>query len=309
MTGLVPLQTAIDGVIAKLLTEVGIPSQYADPAGAAITFVLTFLLVYFAGRLLVLPAINRFMDSRELDRHAQRPIRKLVKALVLLFAVGAAFGFADYGDILTSIATIAAAGTLAIGFAMQDVIKNFVAGVFIFTDRPFRIGDWIEWDDHSGVVQDISLRVSRVRTFDNELLTVPNSHLTDGVIKNPVANDRLRMKFTFGIGYDDDVERATEIIVEAAEDHPDILDDPATTVRLTELADSYVGLQSRFWIANPDRSDFVRIRSEYVQDVKARFDEETIDIPFPQRVLHGGISIDDAPSAAALGASGAEAED
>ncbi|MFB6159562.1 MAG: mechanosensitive ion channel domain-containing protein, partial [Haloferacaceae archaeon] len=74
---------------------------------------------------------------------------------------------------------------------MQDVIANFVAGVFIFTDRPFRIGDWIEWDGYSGIVEDISLRVTRVRTFDNELLTVPNSNLTDGVIKNPVAKEQL----------------------------------------------------------------------------------------------------------------------
>jgi len=227
MTGLVPLQSNLDGVVAKLLAEVGVPPRYADPAGAAITFVLAFVGVYLLGRLLLLPAARRFMDNRELDRHAQRPLEKLLKALIIFLALTAAFGFADYGDILTSLATIAAAGTLAIGFAMQDVIKNFVAGIFIFTDKPFRIGDWIEWDDHSGVIQDISLRVSRVRTFDNEQLTVPNSHLTDGVIKNPVANDRLRMKFTFGIGYDDDIEQATETIVAAAEDHPDILDEPA----------------------------------------------------------------------------------
>jgi len=70
---------------------------------------------------------------------------------------------------------------------MQNVISNFVAGVFIYTDKPFRIGDWIEWEDgtYSGIVEDISLRVTRVRTFDNELLTVPNSALTEGVLKIP----------------------------------------------------------------------------------------------------------------------------
>jgi small-conductance mechanosensitive channel len=140
-------------------------------------------------------------------------------------------------------------------------------------------------------VEDISLRVSRVRTFDNELLTVPNSQLTDGVIKNPVAKDKLRLKFVFGIGYDDDIDTATDIIVKEAEKHNEILEDPAPTVRLTELADSYVGLQSRIWIANPSRADWVRTRAEYVKNVKQRFDAEDIEIPFPQRDLSGDISV------------------
>ncbi|MFB6199031.1 MAG: mechanosensitive ion channel family protein, partial [Halobacteriaceae archaeon] len=206
---------------------------------------------------------------------------------------GVAFGLAGYGSFLTSLATIAAAATLAIGFAMQDVLKNLVAGVFIYTDQPFRIGDWIEWDGNSGIVEDISLRVSRVRTFDNELLTVPNSQLTDGVIKNPVAKEKLRVKFTFGIGYGDDIEKATDIILREAKAHEEILDEPEPSVRVTELEDSYVGLQSRFWIADPSRSDFMRIRGEYVTQVKDAFDDADIEIPFPQRTLSGAITLSD----------------
>jgi small-conductance mechanosensitive channel len=243
------------------------------------------------GRTVVRPLLDRVLDARGLDTHAKRPLRKIANVVVVFAGIAVGFGLAGYGDFLQSLATIAAAATLAIGFAMQDVIKNFVAGVFIFTDKPFRIGDWIEWDGHSGIVEDISFRVSRVRTFDNELLTVPNSQLTDGVIKNPVAKDTLRLQFLFGIGYDDDIEHATEIIVEEAERHPDVLGDPAPSVRLTELADSYVGLKSRVWIANPSRADFVKLRGEYVTNVKERFDEEGIEIPFPQRDLSGNVEL------------------
>ena len=211
---------------------------------------------------------------------------------IVAVSIGVAFAFAGYGNILTALATVAAAATLAIGFAMQDVIANFVAGVFIYTDKPFRIGDWIEWDGNSGVVEDISLRVSRVRTFDNELLTVPNSNLTDGVIKNPVAKDKLRVQFEFGIGYDDDIDKATEIIVEEAEKRDDIMDDPGVSVRLSELGGSYVGLKSRFWIADPSRADFVKTRGEYVQSVKERFDAEGVNIPYPTRTLEGGLTIE-----------------
>ncbi|WP_435064715.1 mechanosensitive ion channel family protein [Halobaculum sp. EA56] len=304
--GPVPLQTTGVGegnpatFVADLLEGFGVPATFADPAGAAITFLVVLAAFVVAGRALVVPLVSRVLDAQGLESHAKRPLKKLTTVIVVFVGIAVAFGFAGYGDFLQSLATIAAAATLAIGFAMQDVIKNFVAGVFIFTDRPFRIGDWIEWDGHSGIVEDISFRVTRVRTFDNELLTVPNSQLTDGVIKNPVAKDTLRLQFLFGIGYGDDIEHATEIIVEEAERHPEILADPAPSVRLTELADSYVGLKSRVWIDNPSRADFVKIRGEYVTNVKQRFDEEGIEIPFPQRDLSGGVELN-TPAEAALG--------
>jgi small-conductance mechanosensitive channel len=278
-----------NGAIASFLDTLGIP--YADAIGAAITFVIAFAVIYIVGKAVLLPIVDRTLKSRDLDAHARRPLKKVASILVIFVAIAVAFGFAGYGDFLQSLATVAAAATLAIGFAMQDVIKNFVAGVFIYTDKPFRIGDWIEWDGNAGIVEDISLRVSRVRTFDNELLTVPNSNLTDGVIKNPVAKEQLRLQFLFGIGYDDDIDTATEIIIEEAEAHPDILDEPGPSVRLTELGDSSVGLKSRVWISDPSRSDFVKTKAEYVKAVKERFDEEGIDIPYPNRTLSGGLDI------------------
>jgi small-conductance mechanosensitive channel len=287
--------------LAKALADLGIPDAYAGQVASLVLFVVAFVAVVVVGRVLVMPLAGRLMDRRGLDRHAKVPLQKLVSFVVYFAALGVAFAFAGFGSILTALATIGAAATLAIGFAMQDVIANFVAGIFIFTDKPFRIGDWIEWDGNSGVVEDISLRVSRVRTFDNELLTVPNSQLTDGVIKNPVAKDELRMQFLFGIGYDDDIDEATAIILEEAEAHGDILEDPEPSVRLTELGDSSVGLKSRVWISDPSRSDFVATRGEYVQAVKERFDDAGIDIPYPNRELSGTVDIPQELSTAADG--------
>ncbi|WP_049925217.1 mechanosensitive ion channel family protein [Halopiger goleimassiliensis] len=278
------------GPIGRTLEEAGLESVAGSLEGV-ILFVVAFVAVFAVGRLVVVPLVRRAMDRRGLDRHAQNPLLMVTRFAVVFVAVGVAFGFAGFGNFLVSMAGIAAAGALAVGLAAQNVISNFVSGVFIYTDKPFKIGDWIEWDDHSGVVEDISLRVTRVRTFDNELLTVPNSELTDSVVKNPVDGEKLRLKFVFGIGYDDDIERASEIIVDEAERHPDILDDPAPSVRLTELGDSDVGLQARFWIAEPSRADFVRIKGEYVTAVKQRFDEEGIDIPYPVRTLEGGLTL------------------
>ena len=266
---------------------------YAMAVTQAIYFVVSFVVLYLLGRIFVIPVVKRLLDRQGYDESVKIPLTKVTQLVVLFAAVGIAFALADYGNILTALATIAAAATLAVGFALQDIIANFVAGVFIFTDKPFKIGDWIEWDgdSYSGIVEDIDLRVTRIRTFDNELLTVPNSVLTDGVIKNPVAKDKLRVQFLFGIGYDDDIHRATEIILEEAQKHDEILDDPEPSVRLTELGDSSVGLKSRFWISDPKRSDFVKTRGEYVTAVKERFDAEGIDIPYPYRNLAGGIEI------------------
>jgi len=279
----------LQGVIADLLAGQGVP--FANPIGQALTFVLVAVLIYLFGRAVIVPLVGRVLRGRGMDDHARKPLLLIVRLSLVFVAIAVAFGMAEYGNFLTALATIAAAATLAIGFAMQDIIANFVAGVFIFTDKPFRIGDWIEWGGNSGVVEDISLRVTRVRTFDNELLTVPNSDLTNSVIKNPVAKEQLRLQFLFGIGYDDDIDKATEIIVEEAEAHEEILEDPRPTVRLTELGDSSVGLKSRVWIDSPSRGDFVRTRSEYVQAVKERFDAEGINIPYPNRTIGGSLDV------------------
>ena len=259
----------------------------ASTITAAGVFVVVVIAFYLLNRVTIKPLVDRVLDNRGLEPHARRPLKKLVSILVLFVGISVGFGLAGYGSFLQSLATIAAAATLAVGFALQDVIRNFVAGVFIYADRPFKIGDWIEWNDQAGIVEDISFRVTRVRTFDNELLTVPNATLTENVIKNPVAKETLRLKFIFGIDYDDDIQQAAEIIVEEAESHPEILEEPQPVMRIVELGDSHVGLQSRFWIDSPKRSDFVKIRSEYVQNVKERFDRDGITIPFPQRTLSG----------------------
>ena len=273
------------GPLAEQLDDANVPA--ARPIAQFLVFAIVLFAVYVVGKLTIMPFVNRVMNARDLDAHAQRPLQKLVTMLIVFVAISVAFGLAEFGNFLRSLATIAAAATLAIGFALQNVIQNFVSGIFIFTDKPFRIGDWIEWNGNSGVVEDISLRVTRIRTFDNELLTVPNSNLSESVVKNPVANDQLRLKFAFGIGYDDDIEQATDIIIEEAENHDEILDDPGPSVRLTELGDSSVALQSRIWIENPSRADFVKTRGEYVHTVKERFDEEGINIPYPNRTIGG----------------------
>ena len=265
-----------------------------DVAALVVTlvrFVAGFLAVLLVGKLALIPGFRRIARSRGFDEAVVSLGSNVLNAVVWVAAIAVGFAVAGYGAFLSAFAVFGGAIALAVGFAAQDLLGNFVAGVFILKDKPFQVGDWIEWNGNSGRVEEIDLRVSRVRTFDNELVTVPNGDLANSAVTNPVAYDTLRQKFVFGIGYDDDIEEATDIIVEKAEAHEEILDDPGVSVRLVELGDSAVGLQSRWWIADPDRGDFVRVRSEYVTAVKEAFDDAGIDMPYVHRQLTGSVEV------------------
>ena len=260
-------------------------------ATTALRFFAGFLVVLLLGKLVLIPGLRRVVRSRGFDEAVLSLGTNVLNAVVWIAAIAIGFAVAGYGSFLSAFAVFGGAIALAIGFAAQDLLGNFVAGVFILKDKPFEVGDWIQWGDNSGRVEEIDLRVSRVRTFDNELVTVPNGDLANNAVTNPVAYDTLRQKFVFGIGYDDDIAEATDIIEEKARAHEEILDDPGVSVRLVELGDSAVGLQSRWWIADPDRGDFVRVRSEYVTAVKEAFDDAGIDMPYVHRQLTGSVEV------------------
>ncbi|WP_433624872.1 mechanosensitive ion channel family protein [Halomicrococcus sp. NG-SE-24] len=285
----VPLVQA-EGPIPTSVSE--LLNQYGGIVGQVIAFVLGFVVVYLLGRAILVPFVRRVLDRRGFDPTVASLGENVAGVVVALLAIAVAFTVAGFGSVIAAFSVFAGAVALAVGFAMQDLLANFVAGVFILKDRPFEIGDWIEWPDGEGRVEEIDLRVTRVRTFDNEQITVPNGDLANNAVTNPVAYDKLRNKFVFGIGYEDDIDHAKEIILDEASKVEGILDDPGISVRVTELADSYVGLQTRFWIENPNRSDFVGITSELVQSVKERCDAEGIDMPYPYRQLTGGVDIE-----------------
>ena len=277
-----------------------IPIQFGgvglSAALAGVLFSVALLLIGFVGVLLLgkfvfVSAVKRALRSRGFDGAVRSLASSVANAVVWVAAIAIGFTMAGYGAFLSAFAVFGGAIALAVGFAAQDLLGNFVAGIFILKDEPFEVGDWIEWDGNAGRVEDIDLRVSRVRTFDNERITVPNGDLANSAVTNPVAYETLRQKFVFGIGYDDDISQATDIIIEKAAAHEEILDDPAPSVRLVELGDSDVGLQCRWWISEPDRGDFVRVRSEYVTAVKKAFDGASIDIPYVHRQLTGSVEV------------------
>ena len=282
-----------------LQLQAGSPAlgQFGGIVRDVVTFLLAFVVVYVVGRFVLLPAIDRALLARDYEAQLREFAGKITRIVVLVVALAIGFTLAGYGAVLSAIAILGGALVLALGFAAQDLVANVVAGVFILRDKPFLTGDWIEWDGGEGEVQEIDLRVTRLRTFDNERVTVPNSELANNAVTNPVANGTLRLRETFGIGYDVDVGRAREILIEEARSHPDLLDDPDPSVRLVEFGDSAVGLESRVWIRDPTKGAAARVRSEYAEAVKERFDAAGIDMPYPHTQLTGGIDVAEADAA------------
>jgi small conductance mechanosensitive channel len=264
-----------------------------DTTATILTFVVVFFVVYRVGRSVSVRAVENSLRRRGFDETLLGFAVSLTVIVMTVFAVAIAAAIAGFGTILAAFATLGGAITLAVGFAAQDLIANFVAGVFIIRDKPFAVGDWIEWDGNDGVVREIQMRVTKLDTFDNELVTVPNSDLANAAVVNNVANDRRRVSVGFGIGYDDDVDQARDAIVEEGARIDGVLEDPEPTAPVTELGDSAVVLSGRVWI-DPSESDYAPVRSQFVEAIKQRFDAEGIDIPYHNTELSGAVEVTNA---------------
>jgi small conductance mechanosensitive channel len=280
---MIPLQTApLD------------PEQYVDPLVSALTtillFIVAFALIYLLGKFFMSRAVENGLEHRGFDDALVDLAVSTTVIVVAVVAVALAATVAGFGVVLAAFATLGGALALAVGFAAQDLIANFVAGVFIIQDEPFTTGDWIEWNDNSGVVREVRLRVTTLDTFDNQLVTVPNSDLANAALINNVANDERRVTVGFGIGYGDDIDQAREAIIDEGSRLEGVLEEPAPTAPVTQLGDSAVVLQGRVWI-DPTEHSYGAVRAQFLEAVKTRFDAEGIDMPYPNTELSGGVDI------------------
>lgn len=175
---------------------------------------------------------------------------------------------------------------VAIGFAFKDIFQNLLAGLLILITRPFRIGDQIVSGEHEGTVEDIQVRATLLRTYDNRRVVIPNSELyTNRVIVN-TAYDRRRLAVTVGIGYGDDIAQAKRVILDTIAGVDDIRPDPAPTVLVRELADFSVNLEVRYWIDPPVRREVVESQDRVLEALKPALIAAGIDLPLPtQQVL------------------------
>jgi small conductance mechanosensitive channel len=225
-------------------------------------------------------AENASRRSSKVDDTLVPIIGKAVRIFILIVTVLAVLS--QFGIQTTGLLAVLGAAGLAVGLALQGTLSNIASGVLLMALRPFKVGDAVELDGLYGVIDEIGLFVTELHTFDNIAVTMPNSEAW-GTIKNLSKNEQRRMDLVIGIGYDDDMDYAIELIREVLEKEERVLDEPEPMIVVGELGDSAVNLYVRPWTKV---GDLWPARYDLLKRIKQKLDQEGINIPYPQRDVH-----------------------
>ena len=242
------------------------------------------VLVLFAA----LSAGAKATVAKTLERRGRHDLGSLLGGFVkwgfLLFGVlvfaTVVFPSVKPVDLLASLGL----GSVAIGFAFKDIFQNWISGLLILYARPFRQGDQIKSGSFEGTIEAITARATQLRTYDGQLVLIPNSDIYTGTVIIRTAFEARRSEYDVGIGYGDDISLACQLIADAIRKLPEVNSDPAPEAIPWELAGSSVNIRVRWWTA-PRRSDVVSARGPVIAAIKKALSESGIDLPFPTQVV------------------------
>jgi len=252
-----------------------------------VTSILVGLVILLAF-LILSRALRKVIKSKlfpryKLDEGIQLAILKVLHYLMV--GLGIIVAVQSIGLNLTSLAVVFGLLSVGIGFGLQNIVSNFISGLIILFERPIKIGDQITIGDVLGKVQNISLRATLIRTFDNISIIVPNSEfITSQVINWSHHDPKIRIHVSVGVAYGSDVPLVINSLLEVARNHPEVLKDPAPKVWFLEFGDSSLNFDLLAWIPSPrKRPDVISDLNKGIDDI---FRKNKIQIPFPQRDLH-----------------------
>ena len=241
------------------------------------------LLVFIVGRWIV-KAIMKYIEkwsTDNLDPTLHSFVKSISKAVLYIMLIITAAS--TLGVQMSSFVAILGAAGLAVGLALQGSLANFAGGVLILTFRPFNVGDFIEVDGVKGKVESIQILYTKLRSRDNKQIVIPNGNVSSNTVTNYTNNKTRRVDLTFGVGYEADIDKVKEIINNIVNDHEFILDDPAPIIRVGEHAGSSVNFNTLVWTKSENYWD---VYYDMMEIVKKRFDEENVNIPYPQMDVH-----------------------
>ena len=232
--------------------------------------------------------VRAFLDGevfprQQLDRGARDAIKKLIHYSLLF--VGVMMAISVIGLNLTSFAFLTGALGIGVGFGLQNIVNNFVSGLMLLFERPFKVGDMVVVDNETGTVRKIGLRSTVIETFDRSELIVPNSQFISGKVTNWTRSNHVaRVRIAVGVAYGSDVALVLRLLKEAAESDRRVLVNPAPNPLFLRFGDSALEFELHAWLA--DVSDLLSVRSNLCQEIARRFQDAGVEIPFPQRDLH-----------------------
>ena len=271
------LNTALKGV-----REMG--AGFAERLPYIFVAFLVFVVFYIAAKA-IRSVVRNLSARRKRHRNVGLVLGRLMQWVVVFLGLMIALVIALPTFKPAQLVQFLGISSVAIGFAFRDVLQNFLAGILLLLNEPFRVGDQIRMGELEGTVEEIETRATMIRTYDNRRIVVPNAELFTNAVTVNTAYDKRRLEYDIGIGYGDDIELAKRLIAEAVAGAKDVISDPAPDVLVYEYGESTVNIRVRWWIVPPRRSDALDSRDQVLSAIKGALASHGIDLPFPTRQI------------------------
>lgn len=268
------------GTYNRLLNLEGLVALVTTYTGKLILAVLTLII----GRKLikyVMKLLQKTLEKSYVDKSLFSFFMSAAKAVLYILLVITIVSMV--GIPMTSFIAVLGSAGLAVGLALQGSLVNLAGGVLILSLKPFKVGDYIDAVGHSGTVEEIQLFYTILNTPDNKRIFIPNGELANSSSTNYSAYSLRRVDLALGVSYDDDLQKVKDILYTLAQKHDLVLENPGAQVVVTDHADSSVNLSFRVWC---NSSDYWTIYFDMMEKVKIEFDNQGINIPYPQMDVH-----------------------
>jgi small conductance mechanosensitive channel len=246
--------------------------------------IILALAIYVVGKWIakkITAVIRKLMERNSVDPTLVNFLANIVYAVLLVAVILAALD--ALGMNVTSLLAVVGAAGLAVGLALKDSLGNFAAGVMLVIFRPFKQGDVVEVAGVVGKVDEVLIFSTVLTTPDNKQIIIPNGQVGAGTITNYTAKEVRRVDMVFGVGYDDDLKVAREVLTRVCTNHPKVLDDPALSIFVLSLGDSSVDFAVRPWTKT---EDYWTVWGDVMEQAKVELEAAGCSIPYPQRDLH-----------------------
>lgn len=224
---------------------------------------------------------SRLMKQAKVDETLSRFLANIIYSVLMVIVILAALS--ELGINTNSVAAVLAAAGFAVGMAFQGTLGSFASGVMLILFKPFKVGDYVEAGDTAGIVEEIQIFSTHLRTGDNIAIILPNSKITGGTIRNYSKKETRRIDLVIGCGYDDDLKAVKSFLEQTVQADERVLSDPEAIIAVNELGDSSVNFVVRPWVKN---ADYWPTRWDLTEKIKLGFDERGFNIPYPTRDLH-----------------------
>ncbi|MGJ8694109.1 MAG: mechanosensitive ion channel family protein [Thalassotalea sp.] len=230
---------------------------------------------------LVSKGVGKLLSHKNVDPTVVSFVKSIVYGLAMTFTLIAAISHIGFNT--TSLVAVIGAAGLAIGLALQGSLSNFASGVLLISFRPFKAGDFVEVGGVSGIVEEVLIFSTKLRTGDNKTVIIPNNAITGGTITNFSTKPTRRIDLVIGVSYDADLAKTKQVLATVVANNELVLKEPAVTIGVSALADSSVNLVVRPWVKS---ADYWPTHFKLLEDIKVALDEAGIEIPYPQLSVH-----------------------